>query len=612
MKGVIFILFFIAGSVGLHAQPLMESPKGVSQYREHTVMLSNARYINANGGAAKTTAGTGPIFDTAKWTHRIDSTWGVGMADTAKLNLFNQYWAQVDSYYACFVQLPSYNWDSIVNAMRTEISAGVSRGRFAGIAGNLMNYINDGHSWFYDYTVNYGSAIYPGKPVFRGESGLFGACITTLHDTEAMVYDANAGHPFGLRPGDVILGYNGIAWTTLVKLALQYQMPRTVYTGSSDEATYHRYIQAAGENWYLFDTINIRKCDGSLVSFPTSLMVGKKYSDFCTEQMPVDGVSRLSYNQYYVSDRSYSSGVIKGTRVGYVYMYDCSNSTGDSLYNAVKTLVEDSLVSGLILDIRTNFGGGFLAFYKTFKYLNEGDVSWTGYGDRYDPTLRLSLTNFPTSWYDVMDDDPHHFDKKIAILTGPGAVSAGDFLPVLFRHHPQVKTFGKSTAGAYGSTRTIPLSYTNYYGGRQNVNFYDVSDPFIYLTHLAVPVDSNIWFTKESVCNGVDNMVEAAVKWIEPSLGMANHANAKPSIKIYPNPSGGKFNMAVISPVSGSVTIRICNVLGATVKTSTADLTQGEQVVKIDFSDMHLPGGCYHVIMQGANMEPVVRKFAVY
>ncbi len=579
-------------------------------------MLSKARYIDASaykGSAGKTTAGTGIVFDTAKWVHRIDSTWGAGLADTAKLNLFNDFWMQMDSFYAGFAGLPAYNWDSIVNAMRAEISGGVSRGRFAGIIGKLMSYINDGHSSFYDVSVSYGAAIYPGLPVFRGESGLFGACITTVNDTAAMVYNVDPSHPFGLQPGDIILGYNGIPWTRLIQTLLQYQLPNGVGIGSTDVATYHRRIQAAGENWYLFDTINIKKCDGTLVNFPTSLMVGKHYQDFCTEEMPVAGVHKLTYNDYYVNNRIICSGVITGTRVGYISMIDCSDNSGDSLYNAVKVLMEDSLVDGLILDIRTNYGGVFGAYQKAFMYLNggTGNISWLGAGDRLNPANRLLMYNNPVSWYDFTDTISGFPHKKIAVLSGPGAFSAGDVLSVLFKHDPDVKTFGKSTTGAFGGYVPITITYPKYYASRQGGNFYQASDATHYLTHTSFPVDSSVWFTQSTVCNGVDNILNTAVNWIEPKLGAGNPAITKPSVKVYPNPSTGQFRIAITSGADETVQIKFCNVLGIVVKTLSAHVSAGEQVVKMDVSDMHLPVRSYYLIVQGNGLGTIVKKVTI-
>lgn len=578
--------------------------------RLHHLRLSQASYLQKT--AHKTTTPGAGVFDTTRWAFLVDSTWSSGMADTDKMSVFNTYWAQMDSLYACFINLPAYNWDSIVAATDTEIIHGVSEGRFAAICNNFMTMINDGHSDLSIASVNYPPMIYAGLPVFRGESGLFGASITTLNDTEAMVYAAHADHPFHLQPGDVIAGYNNVPWLSLVKTILRHQLPNSVYKGSTDAATWHRYMQAAGENWYLFDTINIRKCDGSMVNLPTSLMNGVLYQDFPTEQMPVPGVNIVTYNQYYYSGVSLSWGVITGTRIGYVYMYDCSDASGNNMLNAVKTLVEDSMVNGLIIDIRTNFGGGFNAYIKTFEYLNNEPVSWVGYGDRYDMN-RMHLYNygFP-SWYDVNDDDPHYFNHKVAILCGPNAVSAGDFLPVLFKHNPNVKVFGKSTAGAYGSSVPVTMPFVGIYARRQAVNFFKVGAPTSYITHTEVPVDSAIWFKQDSVCAGRDNMVSTAVQWIEGyTIGINDPSGDNISVNVFPNPVNDRINLAFYATTDEQYTIKLNNLLGANLLTTHCTINAGSPATSIDIHALNLASGNYYLVFENRKGARKVQKITI-
>ena len=285
--------------------------------------------------------------------------------------------------------------------------------------------------------------------------------------------------------------------------------------------------------------------------------------------------------------------------------------SGDSLYNAVKTLVEDSLVHGLVIDIRSNYGGSFLAFYKTFKYLNSGDVSWLGEGVRSDPTNRLLMYNMPSSSYDLPDDDPNSFNNKIAILCGPGAGSSGDMFSVLFKHHPMVKTFGRSTEGAYGAIQFMTFTDASFGGSRQLGNFYEASNPSYYLTHTEFPIDSPMWYTRKDICNGTDNILNSAVRWIEPKLGVNEQIVAKPSVHVYPNPSGGIVNIVVSSVADEVITVRLCNMLGATLKTFAANLIPGEQAVKMDLTDLQLQVGSYYVVLQGARMGTITKKLTV-
>jgi len=563
--------------------------------RDHLFDLHRAPYSSYDRNIrAKTTSN---VFDTTGWAASVDAYWGNGLPTANKLSIFDTFWHEVDSSYPCFVQLPLYNWDSIVNAKRNEIGMGVSKGRFAGIISDLMTYINDAHSNFIDVPVSYYTNIAPGLPVFRGQSGRFGACVAALDDSSALVCEVVPNHPFGLQPGDIILGYNSIAWKELVKIILRHQLPNSVFKGSTSWATWQRYIKAAGENWYLFDTINIRKCNGTLVSYPTSLMVGNSYPNFCPDQLPVPGVSRLSY-QDLQANKAYSSGVITGTSIGYVYMYDCLDMSGDSLYNRVKTLVEDSLVTGLMIDIRTNFGGSLNAFAKTFEYLNNGNASWLGYGERNDPSNRYSMINTGSPlYYDINDTDPHSFSGPVALLTGPEAVSAGDLLPVLFSHCSQVRTFGRSTGGAFGAYKTMSSGSADYIMSRQQANFFEPSNPNYYLTHTEYPVDHTTWMTQSSVCAGTDNVVDEAKAWIWQLTGLPNTTTTVPEVAVYPVPSSGGITVRIRAVKNETVRLAVTDLSGRTIYKDSRSLSAGTQLIPVQ---KDLNPGCYLLEVSGS------------
>ena len=46
------------------------------------------------------------------WRRAIDSTWGQGLSTTEKLQIFDQFWNDIDAYYPSFFNL-SVNWDSL-------------------------------------------------------------------------------------------------------------------------------------------------------------------------------------------------------------------------------------------------------------------------------------------------------------------------------------------------------------------------------------------------------------------------------------------------------------------------------------------------------------------
>jgi len=46
-------------------------------------------------------------------------------------------------------------------------------------------------------------------------------------DGSLLVYKVAAAHPLGLEPGDVVLGYEGVAWKDLYPALLEAELPFT-------------------------------------------------------------------------------------------------------------------------------------------------------------------------------------------------------------------------------------------------------------------------------------------------------------------------------------------------------------------------------------------------
>jgi len=172
----------------------------------------------------------------ADWQHIIDSTWGPGMPTATKLSVFDSFWNLVDQTWSGFPNL-IVNWDSLKNVYRPQVAAGVSRGRFYGILCRLSQALNEWHVFTLDDGIDSSMGFYsqsdleyPNFPSFRYQLGMplmniralffrtnFGAGITPLPDSTALVYSVMPNHPLNLQPGDIILGYNGVPWRQLIR-----------------------------------------------------------------------------------------------------------------------------------------------------------------------------------------------------------------------------------------------------------------------------------------------------------------------------------------------------------------------------------------------------------
>ncbi len=138
----------------------------------------------APSGNLTTFSGVHPSFTRAspdEWADLIDQTWGSGLPDDTKLQIFDLMWTYVDEEYGAYMNL-EVDIDAFRDRYRPEIAAGVSRGRFAAIVNQFAFALKDSHTYFIDRGVNWGTHPWPGVPLFIVGAWLdnsrFGACLT--------------------------------------------------------------------------------------------------------------------------------------------------------------------------------------------------------------------------------------------------------------------------------------------------------------------------------------------------------------------------------------------------------------------------------------------------
>ena len=480
---------------------------------------------------------------TKDWSITIDTTWGEGLTTAEKLDFFDTWWYQIDQTWGGFPNL-TINWDSLKNYYRPLIEAGVSRGRFQGILTRLTRALNELHVYIRDpgidsiygiYYDNNGFEIeYPNFQSFDYKAGVplfnlgpyfrtnFGAGVTAYEDSIALIFSVMPNHPLGLEPGDIILGYDGLPWRQNLIDILTQELPLLwgcLYSASSEEAMQHLYISSSGANWGLFDTIDILKhSSGDTLHYATSLLnsITQPYI-VATEQLPVNGIAFPQINL----NEMVSWGVVEGTSIGYVYVWDwATDQVGNLFGQAIDELIHFHKVTGLILDFRINGGGGPRQANEGFKHLFNEDPSGYFYnavrvqGDDhflFDLSPSFPFVNNFTPTIEL-------YDHPIAVLTGPLCVSAGDYNAFKMRFHPLARSFGKKTSCAYTSYATSLSSviFSKYYYKYRvdNASAYSNYDNEGYLIHKGFPVDEEVWLTRDGVANGQDDVVIRAIEWI--------------------------------------------------------------------------------------------------
>jgi hypothetical protein len=463
---------------------------------------------------------------TAKdWAKAIDSVWGPGLPLSTKWNIWSTAWTLVNQQFCAFHGLDSALWDTIWNRYTPELAGDVSRGRFSAILSTAAAALSDAHTYMVDTGVSLTQPD-PGVPLlipdFSGYMSHFGACLTALPDSTALVYRVASGHPLGLEPGDIVLGYDRTPWLQLFTELRQAELPSTWNYGGGDYASWHRRVACVGSNWHLFDTIDVVKyASGDTVHLPTSLLYGQSMYAFADEELPVPGVPK--------PDPIYGPvvtwGIVEGTSIGYIYGIVWTGNAGNEWSSAIDTLLKLQ-TTGLIIDFRFNNGGSMWLAYDGLGKLLPGPVTWVGFRYRCVPSNRMQLCDYPNGLPPgyVIPDKPGAYDKPIAVLIGPSNGSSGEFVSLALAFHPRTKFFGKPTAGAWNAPvfhdYDIHPHFSLWYAAYES---YLASNPGAYLTRRDFPTDSlyswipyqDVWLTKDGVAQGRDDVVETAKAWIE-------------------------------------------------------------------------------------------------
>ncbi|MDX1701378.1 MAG: hypothetical protein R3250_12215, partial [Melioribacteraceae bacterium] len=146
---------------------------------------------------------------------------------------------------------------------------------------------------------------------------------------------------------------------------------------------------------------------------------------------------------------------------------------------------------------------------------------------------------WPNSAFDIQGNPFTFYDKPIAVLTGPGAVSNGDWESLRLGYHPMARVFGKPTCGAYTLNDWPDLGYDSWYFTRSTGSGYILPD-HEYMAHRSATIDEEVWLTQEDVANGDDTVVKTAMEWIN---GISSYDQNKVNLPIrvtleqnYPNP----------------------------------------------------------------------------
>ena len=401
-------------------------------------------------------------------------------------------------------------------------------------------------------------------------------------------------------PGDIVLGYDGIPWKQLYRELLEAELPVTGFWWGSSESSYtHSWLMAAGLNWHLFDTIDIVKYNtGDTLHLATDLLVGQDMHLWATEQMDIPGIScpDLSMDDLITYD------FIEGTDIGYIYSLGWFVDGVESDWSwAIASLLYGT--TGLIIDLRTCYGGNPAWACMGLEYLFAQTVDTIGIDMRADPDDHFSMQPtdlIPYDWFKIDGDSTSYYDKPIAVLIGPGSISMGDLAALLLSFHPSTRLFGKPTSAAFNS----PDAYSagaDFFFRYSRSETYLFSNPGHYLTHDEFPNATDfpwvsfqeVWLTPDGVAAGRDDVVEAAIAWINATTAADDEPKKSlpesfALLQNYPNPFNLSTTVSFDLPLRSRVVITVYNVVGQVVTTLLDEIRQaGHYDIKWDGKDQH-------------------------
>ncbi len=507
------------------------------------------------------------------WAAMIDNVWGSDLSPVDHYYIFNAWLNILDDQYALFrnrdVDIMGLFTDDL-----TEIDAGVSKGRFQGMLSSLNLAVRNAHTQLNDLEVTL-TTPEPGVPLLVAMKYLnnasFGACLTTNESGEVFVYEVIDNHPLGLEVGDVILGYDGRPWRELYEELIAAELPIAGIWLTSQDAYDYSWAIAVGNNWHLFDTVDIRRYGtGEIVSLPTSLLADttEDLSSYCTDQLnpwldhPV-GPEWVVHDVITVGDR----------RVGFIGCDAWIDGVETAWAQACLAMVLDPDLDGLIVDFRTNVGGNMALSNTGLSYLFSSTVNTVNFGQRNNPDDHLALFRpYSYTYYSIVGDPGTSFDKPIAVLVGPRAVSSGDQVALRMSLHPQARVFGRPTSCSFDSPTGFPLSgYDNFSGRYSRFDAGPWNHTAEYYSYLGFPVDEEVWLTAEDARRGRDTVIDAALAWICPDVSAAPEPApaARAGItSVAPNPANPRSLIRFRLPESGSCHLGIYDLAGRLVRSA--------------------------------------------
>jgi len=446
---------------------------------------------------------------------RLDGYFGLAPELEIRLRIFDELWEELAARYAGFV-VNGVDWDAARLTYRPQIEQATSYGRFYAVLSQLASELNDGHVQLSSDRVC--STTCDARPPVYFTSANYsslGACVTLTDQEELIVYRVEPDNPAGLKPGDQIIGYDGVSWRENLETIGSWKLPRCGGTGTSERTREILRMESILNNAHLFRELGVKRRDrGRTEMIATSSILGKRSTLACTDQLPVEGVAfPFTHFEDFATQSHVSHARLPGTNIGYIYVYSQGfNNVWLDLPAAVQALFD---TEALIIDQRFNSGNTPGSRALSLLFGEDVDHIMSCLFRDENSTERTVLVGEPDSWDYIDADESTFYNRPIALLTGPGAGSGGDIWPYKLSFHPRARRFGRSTHGV--ASGLAPLWQPDPYLGDISFAYtfclmVDGEQKFLHGAN--IPPEEPLWLRADDIAGGTDTVVQAALDWI--------------------------------------------------------------------------------------------------
>jgi RNA polymerase sigma factor (sigma-70 family) len=364
-------------------------------------------------------------------------------------------------------QLKGIDWPAVGKSILPRVRAVRDDTDFGLLVEELVARLEDSHA-----IVTAGSAVPPTPSLPRWDPGF--ACLTDDRG-RPVIYSVDRGSPAekaGLKPGMTVVSIDGVAADALIERCMERL--RTCFGYSSE-----RYLR--------YDAVrNFARQPrrGSKVAIVVELVGGDTRNLAAQASLGVRYLPRLPVPRKGIVDDGNASWINLDDRTGYIYVRRIRGDLERALDQAIRGMPG---ITGLIIDVRGNSGGGF--------------------------DTNTAFLNFDAEAKSTDQPARPRYTGPIALLIDERTISAGEGWASWFIAKKRARVFGTTSAGASARKQTYTLSN----------GLYKVEVPVkAYTGFLDRPIerrglepDVTVRPTAGDIARGRDTVVETAVEWLK-------------------------------------------------------------------------------------------------